>query len=132
MKYDILEYDNQVLFKVYNPEVVWYNRADIIDGELSFDFNTGGVKNLGQEWTNDAFKTFGKKVTSVKAKWTVDPAYPKGSSLGYKEYFNALSKTNDKELAVQATTFYKTMEKRGFKTIDFIREKQDEITIILK
>ena len=49
---------------------------------LEFDFNTFGVKGLGQNWTNEAFEILERKFNRVKTDWRKGNLYPEGEALG--------------------------------------------------
>ncbi|WP_292009210.1 hypothetical protein [Chryseobacterium sp.] len=133
LKYRILIYEGEIIWKVADERFVWENSARVWGGELEFDFNTYGVKGLGQRFTDEAFNHFGKKIQTIKVEWKVLSDYPEGESLGYKQFNRVLEESYDKYKATQSTTFYKTMSKRGFSTIK--RVDQDEsiesVTVIL-
>ncbi|PAM95398.1 hypothetical protein B4N84_08990 [Flavobacterium sp. IR1] len=100
-------------------------------GELEFDFNTAGVKGLGQKWTDETFEIFGDKIKSVKATWKYGNNYPNGESLGHKQFWEEMNLSYDKEKALKSTTFYKTMSEKGFSKIKLILDDLDETVIIL-
>lgn len=114
MKYRILIYEDQIIWKVADERFVWENSARVWGGELEFDFNTYGVKGLGQKFTDEAFNHFGKKVKTIKVEWKELSDYPGGESLGYKQFYEVFDEIGDADEAVKSTTFYKTMSKKGF------------------
>jgi hypothetical protein len=104
---------------------------------LEFDLNTlGAAKGLGQKITSEVFEFFKDNIKSIKTDWRLNPSYPEGSSLGYKEYTKALKEFNgNKELAVKETTFYKTMSRYQFDKVDYVSDYSStggNITILLK
>ncbi len=135
--YKIVREENYIEWIIKKSNLT--NRARLFGGMLEFDFNTlGATKGLGQKFTSEAFEFFGKKIKKVKTEWRLNPSYLGGSSLGYKEYTNALKKFNgNKELAAKETTFYKTMSQYQFDKIDDILEsringKLESAIILLK
>ncbi|MEM7086418.1 MAG: hypothetical protein AAF489_09560 [Bacteroidota bacterium] len=134
VKYVILEYENILLWKVKNVKVDWINKAEIKKGVLEFDFNTFGIKGIGQKWTEEAFKIFNKRIEKVRAEWTTNPNYPDGESLGFKQFWSHFSESWDEIDALKKTTFYQTMKSNGFDEIDdfFPFKNKDVIEVILK
>ena len=133
IEYEILVYNDKVIWKSLNNTELstWENSARLYGGELEFDFNTAGVKGLGQQWTDEAFEIFGNRIKSVKATWKYDSSYPNGESLGHKQFWNEMDLSFDKEKAVKSTTFYETMAKKGFSKIKLIVDDANETIIIL-
>ncbi|MEC3876495.1 hypothetical protein [Chryseobacterium salviniae] len=130
LKYKILIYEDQIIWKVADERFVWENSARVWGGELEFDFNTYGVKGLGQKFTDEAFNHFGNKIKTIKVKWKQLPDYPGGESLGYKQFYEVFDETYDFEKAVQGTRFYKTMQKKGYQKIDGYETKESVIVIL--
>lgn len=114
LKYRILIYKDQIIWKVADERFIWENSARVWGGELEFDFNTYGVKGLGQKFTDEAFNHFGGKIKTIKVEWKQLSDYPGGESLGYKQFYDIYDETGDAKEAVKSTTFYKTMSKKGF------------------
>lgn len=131
LKYRILIYQDQIIWKVADERFVWENSARLWLGELEFDFNTYGVKGMGQKFTDEAFNHFGTKIKTIKVEWKQLPDYPGGESLGYKQFSKIFEDTYDKYEAVQSTTFYKTMSKKGFSTIKAVYPEDNTVTAIL-
>ena len=131
LKYRILIYEDQIIWKVADERFVWENSARVWGGEIEFDFNTYGVKALGQKFTDEAFNHFGKKVKTIKVEWKQLSDYPGGESLGYKQFYKVFDETYDKFEAVKSTTFYKTMSKKGFDKIKDTYESENSVITIL-
>ncbi len=131
LKYRILIYEDEIVWKVADERFIWKNSARVWGGELEFDFNTYGVKGLGQKFTDEAFNHFGSKIKTVKVEWKQLPDYPGGESLGYKQFYEVFDETYDKFEAVKSTTFYKTMSKKGFTKIKDTYEEENSIKTIL-
>ncbi|RVU91096.1 hypothetical protein EH230_09400 [Flavobacterium columnare] len=112
------------------------NKTRLFSGMLEFDLNTlGAAKGLGQKFTSEAFEFFKGNIKSIKAEWQLNPKYPGGSSLGYKEYTNALLELGNKIEAVKKTTFYKTMSLYEFNKVDDVLDYSStggNIIILLK
>ncbi|CAM3921926.1 MULTISPECIES: hypothetical protein [Flavobacterium] len=112
------------------------NKARLFSGMLEFDLNTlGAAKGLGQKFTSEAFEFFKDNIKSVKAEWQLNPKYPGGSSLGYKEYTKALLELGNKTEAVKKTTFYRTMSLYQFDKVDDVLDYSStggNIIILLK
>jgi len=119
IEYEILVYNDRIIWKSLNNSELsqWENSAKLWGGELEFDFNTAGVKGLGQKWTDETFEIFGDRIKSIKVEWKTDPRYPNGESLGYKQFHEAFDETGDEILAIKETLFYQTMEKKGYGVI---------------
>jgi len=131
LKYRILIYKDEIIWKVADERFVWENSARVWGGELEFDFNTYGVKGLGQKFTDEAFNHFGNKIKTIKVEWKQLPDYPGGESLGYKQFYEVFDETYDKFEAVKSTTFYKTMSKKGFTKIKDTYEEENSVKTIL-
>lgn len=132
LKYRILIYEDQIIWKVADERFVWENSARVWGGELEFDFNTYGVKGLGQKFTDEAFNHFRKKVKTIKVEWKQLSDYPGGESLGYKQYWETYFEIGDDIQAVRSTTFYKTMSKRGFTQVRSIRLEDESVIVVLQ
>jgi hypothetical protein len=98
---------------------------------LCSDFNTYGVKGLGQKFTNEAFNHFWGKLKTIKVEGKQLSDYPRGESLGYKQFYEIFDETYDKFEAVKSTTFYKTMSKKGFTKIKDTYEAENSVITIL-
>jgi hypothetical protein len=131
LQYEIFIYSDNLIFKVNNEKFLWNNKARLWGGELEFDFNTYGVKGLGQEWTNRTFEIFGYRIKTIKVEWKQLPNYPEGESLGYKQFSKVFDETYDQYQAVKSTTFYETMSKKGYKNIKDVYIKQKSIVVLL-
>ncbi|MGG5210839.1 hypothetical protein ACQWU4_18115 [Chryseobacterium sp. MIQD13] len=132
LKYRILIYEDQIIWKVADERFVWENSARVWGGELEFDFNTYGVKGLGQKFTDEAFNHFGKKVKTIKVEWKELSDYPGGESLGYKQFYEIFYEIGDADEAVKSTTFYKTMNKKGFTEIKSVFPEKSVKVILTK
>lgn len=136
VNYQILVYESQIHWKVLNNAKFskFKNRVGVMFGNLEFDFNTFGVKGLGQQWVDEAFEHLQGKFSRIKTEWRKNPNYPDGESLGLKEYKEGLIKFDgDMVKSVKNTRFYETMSERGFKTIDDIWPvNEDNIIVVLK
>ncbi|SMP30251.1 hypothetical protein [Chryseobacterium profundimaris] len=75
MKYRILIYEDEIVWKVADERFIWKNSARIWGGELEFDFNTYGVKGLVQKFTDEAFNHFGSKIKTIKVEWKQLPDF---------------------------------------------------------
>ncbi|WP_452222437.1 hypothetical protein, partial [Lacinutrix salivirga] len=89
-KYEIKIFDKQITWSVLDKNDFWKNSAKLQEGVLEFDFNTYGIKGLGQHWTDEVFEVFGERIKKVKAVWKLDPKYPNGESLGHKEFWKEM------------------------------------------
>lgn len=132
LQYEILIYSDNLIFKVNNEKFLWNNKARLWGGELEFDFNTFGIKGLGQQWTNDTFEIFNDKIKTIKVEWKSNINYPQGESLGYKQFYKIYDETFDAEQAVRETTFYETMSKKGFDKIKAVYPENSVIVILTK
>lgn len=134
LKYKILIYSDRISWRVFNEKFLWDNHVRLWGGELEFDFNTYGIKGLGQQWTEETFEIFGDKIKTVKVEWKQLPEYPDGESLGYKQFNKKFDETYDMHEAVKSTTFYKTMSKHEFHKIKDVYVTRDNsiITILTK
>lgn len=86
---------------------------------------------MGQKWTDDTFEIFGDKIKEIKAVWKENPFYPKGQSLGHKQFWNDFLENGNKIQSVKETTFYKTMSKKEFSNIKTIIDDYNETIVIL-
>ena len=125
-------YSDRISWKVLDDKFIWDNHTRLWGGELEFDFNTYGIKGLGQQWTNEAFEIFGNRIKTIKVEWKQLPDYPGGESLGYKQFYEIFEETYNFEDAVKGTQFYETMRKKGYQKIDGYEAKESVIVILKK
>lgn len=125
-------YEDEIVWKVADERFVWKNSARVWGGELEFDFNTYGVRGLGQKFTDEAFNHFAGRIKTIKVEWKQLPDYPGGESLGYKQYWETYFEIGDDMQAVRNTAFYKTMSKRGFIQIRSIRLEDESVIVVLE
>ncbi|WP_157456533.1 hypothetical protein [Chryseobacterium hispalense] len=139
--YEMTKKGNTIIWRFSDDLSTFPNRAELSEyGFISYNFKIpdqllkkpyGG---FGQQFLNESFEIFGEHINGAIASWNENPSYPGGSSLGYKQFWEVFNKTQNQNEALKATTFYKTMSKKG---ISKITERSvnfgefDEIDVII-
>ncbi|MCA6066938.1 hypothetical protein JI747_007100 [Chryseobacterium sp. RG1] len=91
---------------------------------------------FGQKFLDESFEIHGKKIKAARADWNDGyNSYPGGSSLGYKQFWKAYNELGNKNEALKATTFYKTMSNRSISILTnesvYIDETDQSVTVII-
>lgn len=120
------------LLIILDDRFIWNNHAKLYGGELVFDFNTFGVKKLAQRWVDETFDILGNRIKKIKVEWTENPFYPNGQSLGYKQFWDSYLETGDEILSTTKTTFYETINLKGFSIVDKVFVESESVIVILK